>query len=360
MSTETPVKVVIWDLDGTVWPDTLATLPRAARVRARASVAEAMSWLDRHGVLQSVVSRNDHGHAMEQLVGNGLDHLLLYPVITFDDAPKSAWVRQIAEQLNIGLPDIVVIDDQRFERDQIHHALPEVDTIDIADLDTALTGPRFHFPHLTDEDRNRRALYLADAQRTQAQRAHQAADGPDGAADMDAYLLGEGLRLRITAATEDDLWRAATLTVRTHQLNATGIPYSHAELAALRDDPRHLLLTASLTDRHGDYGTIGIALLGLDREHWHLRLLLTSCRVMSRRVGTIMLNEIMARAKGAGMRTMLADFVDIEHGRNRTMMLTYAIAGFAPHRRDGEVHVLTCDLSHIQPAPAWMSVEWQA
>jgi FkbH-like protein len=70
--------------------------------------------------------------------------------------------------------------------------------------------------------------------------------------------------------------------VRTNQLNTTGYTYSYAELEALRRSPGHLLLVAGLEDRFGGYGKIGLALVEKGAEFWTLKLLLMSCRVMSR------------------------------------------------------------------------------
>jgi GNAT superfamily N-acetyltransferase len=70
---------------------------------------------------------------------------------------------------------------------------------------------------------------------------------------------------------------------------------------------------------------------------------------MSRGVGTILLNHIMARACDAGVR-LRADFV--ETGRNRMMQIAYAFAGFVEVAREGAHVVLESDLSNVQaPAP---------
>ena len=53
-------------------------------------------------------------------------------------------------------------------------------------------------------------------------------------------------------------------------------------------------MVAGLEDRFGTYGKIGLALVEkTSPEVWTLKLLLMSCRVMSRGVGTIMMSHIM-------------------------------------------------------------------
>jgi FkbH-like protein len=123
-------------------------------------------------------------------------------------------------------------------------------------------------------------------------------------------------------------------------------------LDQLRRSDDHLVLVADLVDKFGSYGTIGLALAERG-DPWHLRLLLMSCRTMSRGVGTILLNHVMTRAKEAGSR-LRADFV--ETGRNRMMQVTYAFAGFEEASRDGNRVVLESDLSRIQPAAPYVTV----
>ena len=114
------------------------------------------------------------------------------------------------------------------------------------------------------------------------------------------FLASLDMVFTIARAGREDLQRAEELTVRTNQLNSTGRTYSYEELDELRHSPDHLLLVASLTDRFGGYGKIGLALVEKDGDVWQLRMLLMSCRVMSRGVGTILLNHVMRLAAGGG------------------------------------------------------------
>jgi FkbH-like protein len=168
------------------------------------------------------------------------------------------------------------------------------------------------------------------------------------------FLASLEMSFTIETARRDDLQRAEELTVRTNQLNSTGRTYSYDELDALRESPDHLVLVASLTDKFGSYGKIGLALVERGDPVWQLHMMLMSCRVMSRGVGMVLLNHIMTLAKQAGA-TMQADFV--ETGRNRMMQITYAFAGFREISRDGARTVLAADLSASQPPPPYVRLE---
>ena len=335
------IKCVVWDLDNTVWDGTLL---EDGDVTVRPAVVAEIKRLDELGVLHSVASRNDHDAAMARLKAAGLDEYFLHPQINWN--PKSGSVDRIAKALNIGLDAIAFVDDQPFELEEVAHALPAVKTVDVAQLAETLASEEFRPKFVTDESRVRRQLYRAAAERDQVEEDYEGTN--------EEFLSTLDMTFTIARAQREDLQRAEELTVRTNQLNSTGRTYSYDELDALRTSPDHVLLVASLSDKYGGYGKIGLALAERGAEAWHLRMMLMSCRVMSRGVGTVLLNHIMGLAKAEGAK-LRADFV--ETGRNRVMYVTYAFAGFSEISRDGDRLVLESDLERIQPPPAYLTLE---
>jgi FkbH-like protein len=335
------IKCIVWDLDNTLWDGVLL---EDAAVVPRAAVVEHVKRLDRMGVLHSIASRNDRQAALEKLAELGIDEYFLYPQITWDS--KSESVRLIAKELNLGLDAFAFVDDQEFERAEVAFALPEVTCVDVADLDEALARAEFVPRFVTEESAGRRAMYQGQIARNDLEREFTGTN--------DEFLAELGMTFTIERAGVDDLQRAEELTVRTNQLNSTGRTYSYEELDALRESPDHLLLIASLTDKFGGYGKIGIALVEKGEKIWHLHLMLMSCRVMSRGVGMVMLNHIMRLTRDAGA-TLQADFV--ETGRNRMMQITYAFAGFAEVAREGGRVLLEASLADLQPPPGYVRLE---
>ena len=337
---EKTIKCVVWDLDHTVWDGVLL---EDGKVALRPGVREIIEELDRRGILQSIASKNHPDDALQTLRELRLDEYFLHPQIGWN--PKSLSIATIAERLNIGIDTFAFIDDQPFERDEVAHVHPQVLCIDAAGVGAVLQMPRMMPRFLTGESRIRRSMYLSDIRRQDVE--------SEFAGPKEDFLAQLEMVFTIAPAQEEDLRRAEELTVRTNQLNTTAYTYSYEELNQLRQSPRHLLLISSLDDRYGTYGKIGLTLIERDPEVWTIKLLLMSCRVMSRGVGTIMLSHCMMLARQHGVR-LRAEFKS--NDRNRLMLVTYKFAGFREvGTRDG-VELLESDLSRIQEFPPYVKV----
>lgn len=335
------IKCIVWDLDETVWEGILL---EGGAAQLRPGVAELLETFDQRGILHSIASRNDHEAAMARLRELGIDHYFLYPEINWN--AKSSSIARIRERLNLGIDTFMFVDDQPFERAEVADSLPQVVCWDAAEL-AALPGldmltPRF----ASDQARDRRRHYQEQIQREQAEESFV---GP-----REEFLASLDMALTIHPAEEVDLQRAEELTVRTNQLNATGVTYSYGELDQFRQRPGCQVLICQLTDRFGDYGKIGLALFEEGPEFCHLRLLLMSCRVMSRGVGSVLLTYLMRQSQAAG-KPLRADF--IKTGRNRMMFVTYRFAGFRQVEADDDGRlVLQHDLAEIPEFPSYLKL----
>jgi FkbH-like protein len=334
------IKCVVWDLDNTLWEGILL---EDDPVSLRPGIAEVISTLDERGILQSVASRGDSERALQKLREFELQDYFLYPQVSWNS--KASSIATIAKELNIGLEAFAFVDDDAFERGEVSFSYPEILCIDAGDLGRIAGMPEMTVGSINPDSRKRRLFYLRDVER---KKAEETFNGP-----KEEFLATLGMVMRIGPAGEDDLARAEELTTRTHQLNSTGATYSREELAALRRSGSHKLLVASLQDKYGSYGTIGLALIECAERKWTIELLLMSCRVMSRGVGTLMLNHIMEQARNL-KATLSAEFVP--NDRNRLMYITYKFAGFKEIERRGNLVILDTDLKHIQSTPAYVKV----
>jgi len=327
------VKCLIWDLDNTMWNGVLL---EGDAVELRPGVRGLIEALDQRGILQSIASRNDNEAAMNMLGKFRIDHFFLYPQVNW--GPKSVSVATIAERLDLATKSLAFVDDQPYEREEVAASHPEVLCLDAAELPLLLAMDEFNPKFITDDARRRRSMYRAEIERRKVEEVMPPAD----------FLKSLSMVFTISEADEQDLRRLEELTIRTNQLNSTGHTYSLEELEEYRRSPDHLLLIAGLDDAFGTYGKVGMALVEQRPEVCHLKLLLMSCRVMSRGVGKILLAYILQSAS-AERKLVQADFIRTE--RNRLMYLTFKLAGFREVGRHGNLALLQHDLGSIDPFP---------
>ena len=335
------IKCVVWDLDNTIWDGTLS---EGDDPILNPHILTALRTLDERGILQSIASRNTFDDAWAKIQGFGIGDFFLYPEIHWDS--KTGSIARIAKNLNISTDSFAFIDDQPFERDEVRFQMPEVRTFDPTDLPELLSDEAFIPRFITDESKLRRLMYQSDAKRNAEERTFK---GPG-----EAFLQTLDMKLEIRPAETRDLQRAEELTQRTHQLNTTGITYSYEDLNTLLLSPKHRLLVASLTDRYGSYGTIGLVLVELDPAGWDIRLLLMSCRVMSRGVGGAIITFLRNEARRHGTR-LFADFKETD--RNRMMYITYKFSGFEDKSSDNGVQRMEADLSNIPAYPSYLDLD---
>jgi FkbH-like protein len=339
-SDERKVKCVVWDLDNTLWDGVLL---ESEPVFLRDGVADIIKTLDKRGILQSIASKNEFDHAMTQLKTFGLSEYFIYPQINWNS--KAQNVATIAKEINIGIDTLAFIDDQAFEREEVNFSLPEVFCLDAAEIDKVLELPEMNPRFLTDDSSRRRWMYLSDITRQQVEDHFV---GP-----KEEFLATLKMVLTIAPASVEDLKRAEELTVRTHQLNTTGYTYSYEELDQFRQSDRHLLLIAGLDDKYGTYGKIGVILIECFEKVWTIKLLLMSCRVMSRGVGSVVINHLRNEARKHGVR-LQAEF--LPNDKNRMMYMTYKFAHFREKDTVNELLVMENDLSQIQKFPEYLTV----
>jgi FkbH-like protein len=328
------VKCLVWDLDDTLWDGVVleGDHPRPFEV-----AVDTLHTLDRRGILHAVAGRGDHETAARHLAAHGLDDL--FCVLDVGWGRKSAAVRRIAGTLNIGLDAVAFVDNDPVERSEVATTHPEVRCYGADQLADLCALPEFSPECHTVEARQRRHLYRAEHGRATAEQ--------EFAGSSAEFLASLGLTMVVRPATEDDLARAHELTVRTHQLNTTGVTFDSAELGELTRSPNHEVLVASLRDRFGGYGTIGLAVSELTATDAVLLLLLMSCRVQSRGAGAVLLDHLVRRAVDAGRRPV-ARFVATPV--NHIMLVTLRFAGFRPVEQDGDRLLLALDPSRLPAA----------
>lgn len=339
-----PVKVVVWDLDETIWRGTLSERDHLC---LREGIPCILKELDSRGILSSIASRNDHEDAIRQLRRFEIAEYFVAPAITW--GRKTQGLESISARLGLGLDTFLFIDDQEVELAEARFEFPQVRTLAASAIDGLLDLPEVTPATVTREAALRREFYARELLRKEAENAFQGSS--------DEFLATLEMVLTIRSATQDDLERAAELTDRTSQLNATGHAYSVEQLRGLIRTADHTVIVAELSDRYGSYGVIGLSVVEQHGDTKTIKQFLMSCRVLSRGVTGLMLRELVLSARQTG-DALKAEFIDT--GRNRLVKVAFALAGFHATQTNSERTILEHDGSDPGSVPRYVRIENRA
>jgi len=284
-STE-PAKVLITDLDNVLWGgvigedgiDGIRYAPEGVGFR-HFLYQTVLAKLRREGTLLAAVSRNDAELAHTPF-RNG--HMTLREddlvVIVASYNAKSAQIKEIARQLNLGLDSFVFVDDNPIEIEEVSAALPEVRTLRFPANDDGLPAFFFRLSTLFA----RRVMTTEDAERTELYRRRLNGMVPDTSegADLSEFLRGLEMSLTIHDRTSGDRTRAVQLINKTNQFNLNGRRVADDEVGATLTAGGRLY-GAALNDRTGSHGEVLACLIDADGT---VRSLVMSCRVFQRRL----------------------------------------------------------------------------
>jgi amino acid adenylation domain-containing protein/FkbH-like protein len=295
-----PLKVIALDCDQTLWSGVCGEDgPKGVTIDAARRALQQFVLRQREaGMLLALCSKNSEEDVQAVFAEHPemplqAEHLTASRV---NWLPKSENLRSLAQELNLGLESIILIDDNPLECAEVESGCPEARTLQLPG-DPALI-PRF-LEHcwifdkvrVTDEDRRRADLYR------QNQRREEFKSQSLSFAD---FLAGLDLKIQFQPMSSAQLPRVAQLTLRTNQFNSTGRRRTESQLRQL--DGQSEVLTVSVSDRFGDHGLVGAMIFETADDAIIVDSILLSCRALGRGVEERMLAELGAVARRRGAR----------------------------------------------------------
>lgn len=353
-------KVVVTDLDNTLWggvigEDGLAGLRLDSEFPGAAYRALQRALLDLYhrGILLAIVSKNNEADAMQVLQ----EHrgMLLQPrhfaAMRINWRHKADNIREIAEELNVGLDSLVFVDDNPVERAQVRSELPDVTVVELPDDPMRYAGalrdvPMFERVTLSAEDAKRQEFYAHQRLRTELQRSSQS---------LEDFYRSLRQVVEIERLNAGDLVRAAQLTHKTNQFNLTTRRHSEAELARLAASGDWDVYTVRVLDRFGDNGLVGVCVANRSDGACEIDTLLLSCRVIGRTVESAILHFLAEQSRARGIKVLRGRFVPTS--KNRPAASFYADHGFKKVADEENGAVWALDLETVRPScPDWIEV----
>ena len=290
-------KVLVLDCDNTIWRGVvgedgvagiafdegfLAVQDFAVQAQSRGVLVCLASKNAEADVLRVFDERPDMRLARSHVVAHRINWEL-----------KSANLRSLARELNLGLDAFVFLDDNPVECGLMQEMLPEVVTLQLASPEGAasLLANLWAFDKLsvTQEDQRRTEMYRQNAERERLEAS---------AVDIGAFLASLDLKIDVSAPADGDWPRLSQLTQRTNQFNFTTRRRGEPEMRALGGDT--VVQAVRVSDRFGDYGLVGLVIAIDAADAVEVDTLLLSCRVLGRGVEHAMLASLgkLAQARG--------------------------------------------------------------
>lgn len=289
-------KVLVLDLDNTLWGGVIGDDGMAGIALGEDGVGKCFRDFQHHvrdlrnnGVLLAVVSKNDPEPVDEVLTKHPMMVLRSedFVRVVADWGNKADHIRALADDLSLALDTFVLLDDNPFERSLVESELPDVLAPDfptrpelLSDWFLSEVVPNF-FPRVRvlDADRAKTSQYHSRAERKRAAETN-----------LDDFLASLDMRVSFRIDDANLTPRLSQLTQKTNQFNLSVERATPADVAAWMADPKMVVVACDYSDRFGDEGTIGLAVIDLDQAT--LRNLLLSCRVLGRGVEDLLLNEV--------------------------------------------------------------------
>lgn len=309
-----PAKVVAVDCDNTLWGGVVGEvglegiqLGPDGPGRAFQLFQRQLKRLKDRGLLLVVVSKNEERDVRD--VFEQHPEMILRP----DDiaawrvnwSPKSQNLRELADELNLGINAFVLLDDDPAVRLEVQTSLPGVHVVPLP-KDPAAYGETLNRLWLFDGiqttavDTARTQMMHEESRRQNARKS---------TASLTAFLASLELQVEMAPPTEHEWPRVAQLTQRTNQFNLSLKRRTLEEVNAL--EPELFVYVLKAADRFGDYGLVGVGMFRESKQAgtWEIDTLLMSCRALGRGVEDAFLYGIADMAAQAGASSLVARFV---------------------------------------------------
>jgi FkbH-like protein len=323
----------VLDLDNTLWGGVVGDDGPGGLQLGDDYPGNTYKWFQRavlglrdRGILLAVCSTND-AEVVHDVLDSHPEMILRrgdFAAERVNWRPKSENLREIAEELNIGVDSLVLFDDNPVERAEVRSRLPEVRVVDVPS-DPALyvlalgDVVEFDMPTVTPEDRSRTESYRAERERRQSETS---------ATSLEEFLASLDMSAEIGPLNPGTLQRVAQLVAKTNQYNLTTRRHSEAELDGMARTDGGGVYWVRLKDRYGDMGLIGVGILLPAGADALVDSLVLSCRAANRGIEQALLAFLARTARALGYTGLVAEY--LATARNHVVADLYPRLGFEP------------------------------
>ena len=259
----TKIKLIIWDLDDTLWNGTLSEGGAQLPVEHSRLIAD----LTDAGIINSICSKNELEPTKAELQRLGIWEYFVFPSINWDN--KGVRIKHLIDNMALRAVNVLFVDDNTFNLQDAKHCLPDLQ-IATPDIIPAIIE---QLQSIAKKDTTHKRLQ-------QYKILEEKATIAETYDSNEAFLFSSNIRVTIHTDCCEVIERLHELLMRSNQLNYTKKRIPIDELKVIVSDPEYQCGYVTVTDNYGDYGIVGFyANKGGYLEHF-----LFSCRTMGQMI----------------------------------------------------------------------------
>jgi FkbH-like protein len=326
-------KCLVLDLDNTLWGGILGEdglegikLDNSYPGKAYYDFQTGLMQVKNSGVILTVCSKNNESDVFEYWEKHPAqvlkqNHIAAYRINWQDKATN---IRELAEELNIGLDSMVFIDDNPAERERVKQELPMVSVPDFPKQPYLLPQflkevyqEYFQIYQLTAEDKKKTDQYIANAERKVFSQTFKNAD---------EYLASLLMELKVFIGDEYSIPRIAQMTQKTNQFNLTTRRLTEQDVWNFVHAGA-MVNCLGVKDRFGDNGITVASIISIEDKLAIIDVFLLSCRIIGRDIEKAYLFYLMNELQTRGIEIVQALYIPTE--KNKQTEKFYESCGFS-------------------------------
>ena len=316
-------KCIVLDLDNTLWGGIVGEdgfegikLGDDPVGRSYVEFQHNLLALNQRGILLAINSKNNFDDAI-QVIKDHPNMVLKednFACVRINWNDKVVNMKEISDELNIGLDSMVFVDDDPANIEYVNSNLPEISSIHMSaeqchnnSRSIRSLSSLFNVLKITDEDKTRNKMYLEQRKRSELKTQ---------VGNLEEFLKQMGISVHIKNADDFTIPRISQLTLKTNQFNLTTRRYQEEDIRKFLQNSEKIVGCAQIQDKFGDNGITGAYIINKDNEQqWTIDTFLLSCRVIGRGIEDGILCHIIEKARKDGINQVRGEYIKTQKNK---------------------------------------------
>lgn len=259
------IKLIIWDLDETLWSGTLEEKNFIFRIDILDFIQKSVD----RGIMHSICSKNDFEKVRTTFFECGFEkywNYFLFPSINFEGKGKR--VQNIISNMQLREENVLFIDDNEINLNEVNFFSPNINILLSENLKDLIKN--LYFVNSFDINCSRLNEYKILEKKVRIKEIEKCSN--------EEFLRNSNIRVSIVNAAKENLARIFELIKRTNQLNFTKARIEKDELIKLLESKEYENKIIEIEDDYGYYGICGF--YSFNKKLNKLEHFLFSCRIM--------------------------------------------------------------------------------